>query len=176
MSYQQCIRDSEALYDQCCEAFKIKNDANGTRCATGSILFSFIAIESFINNMMEDFTLLPKDIFTVHELGLLSESSVQFESSGEKAGQFVITSRREYKRLEDKILFLIAKFGGPAGAKGSNLWQRFEQAKRLRDGLTHPRKDGTPLLTPEEAKKVLDTSKEIIQMVSAKVWGIKVNF
>jgi len=177
MSFQQYVRDSEALYDQCCDAFKGGNGANGSRCATASVLFSFIAIESFINNMIDDFASLPKDLFTIHEHGLLGESSVQFESSGEKAGQFVLTNRREYKRLEDKILFLIAKFGGGAAVdKGSNLWQKFERAKQLRDRLTHPRKDETPSPTMEDTKEVLETAKEIIQMVSAKVWGSKVTF
>lgn len=177
MSYQQYIRDSEALYDQCCDAFKSGNEANGRRCAMASVLFSFIAVESFINNMMDDFTSLPKDLFTIHERGLLSESSVQFESSGKKAGQFVLTDRREYKRLEDKILFLIAKFGGGAAVdKGSNLWQKFERAKQLRDRLAHPRKDETPTPTIEGTQEVLETVKEIIQMVSVKVWGSKVTF
>ncbi|QYY58434.1 hypothetical protein [Dehalococcoides mccartyi] len=177
MSYQQYVRDSEALYDQCCDAFKSGNEANGRRCATASVLFSFIAIESFINNMMDDFASLPKDIFTIHERGLLGESYVQFESSGEKAGQFVLTNRREYKRLEDKILFLIAKFGGGVTVdKGSSLWQKFERAKQLRDSLTHPRKEETPTPTMKDTEEVLETAKEIIQMVSAKVWGIKATF
>lgn len=176
MSYQQYVRDSEALYDQCCDAFKSGNEAHGRRCATASVLFSFIAVESFINNMMDDFAALPVNLFTIHERGLLGEFSVQFESSGKKAGQFVLTNRREYKRLEDKILFLITKFSGAAVDKGSSLWQKFERSKQLRDRLTHPRKDETPTPTMEDTKEVLETAKEIIQMVSAKVWSIKVTF
>jgi hypothetical protein len=172
MSFQQYLRDSEIFYDQCCEAFREGNDAKGQRCAIASVLLSFIAVESFINNMMDDFTSLPQDLFTIHERGFLEERSVQFETSGGKAGEFILANRREYRKLEDKILFLIAKFGGGTRLdKGSSLWQKFERSKDLRDKLAHPRKDKTPILSKEDVKTTLDIAKEIIQLVSGKVWG-----
>ena len=177
MSFHQYIRDSEYFYDQCCEAFNDDNSIKEQRYIAASILFSFMAIESFINNMMDDFASLPAGLFTLHERGFLEEHAVQFESSGQNAGYFILTNRREYKRLEDKILFLIAKFsGGSKLDKGAGLWQKFEQAKEIRDKLSHPRKDSTLTLCAGNAKTALDGAKEIIQLVSTKVWKQKVEF
>ena len=177
MSFQQYVRDSEHFYDQCRAAFAKGNAANGHRCAIASVLFAFMAIESLINNMMEDFASLPEGLFTVHERGFLEEHSVQFESSGQNAGDFILTNRREYKSLEDKILFLIAKFsGGSKLDKGAGLWQKFEQSKEIRDRLSHPRKDSTPTLCTEDAETALYVAKEIIQLVSTKVWKQRVQF
>jgi hypothetical protein len=177
MSFQQYLRDSEIFYDQCCEAFRDKNFESARRCAIASILISFMAIESFINNMMKDFASLPEGLFTLHERGFLEERCVQFESSGQKAGKFILTNRREYKSLEDKILFLIAKFSsGSKLEKGSGLWQKFERSKQTRDKLSHPRKDSMPTLTEADAKTALEVAKEIIQIVSTKVWKQRVEF
>ncbi|MFH1086973.1 MAG: hypothetical protein V1737_00125 [Chloroflexota bacterium] len=175
MSFQQYVRDSEHFYDQSCLAFGEGNDANGRRCAVASILFSFMAVESFINNMMKDFASLPEALFTVHERGFLEERLVQFEPSGRKAGEFALTNRRDYRSLEDKIMFLIAKSGGGAKIdKGAGLWQDFEKSKELRDRLTHPRRGAVPSVTSEDAKDTLDAARQVIQLISAKVWKRRV--
>ncbi len=147
------------------------------RCSSASILLSFIAIESIVNNMMTDFSLLGSDMFTVHELGFLKEKSVQFQNSGEHSGEFIITNRSEYRSLEDKILFLIKKIGGkPNVDKGSTLWQQFQQTKQIRDSLSHPREDTTQTPTPQDAKLALDTSKEVIKLIALRVWGQSIDF
>jgi hypothetical protein len=177
MSFQQYLRDSEFFYDECCQAFVSGKNAYGQRCAIASVLFSFMAIESFINNMMEDFVSLPEGLFTIHERGFLEEHRVQFESSGQQTGEFILTNQQEYRSLQDKILFLIAKFGGgPKLDKGSGLWQKFDRSKDMRDKLSHPRKDSTPILCADDAKTSLDVAKEVIQLVSAKVWKTRVDF
>ena len=135
-----------------------------------------MAVESFINNMMKDFASLPEGLFTIHERGFLEEGYVQFESDGQKAGEFILTSRREYKKLEDRILFLIAKFGGSKLDKGSRLWQRFERSKEIKNRLSHPRKTSIPVLCAEDAKTTLDVAKEIIQLVSSNVWKRQFDF
>jgi hypothetical protein len=126
--------------------------------------------------MMEDFASLPPDLFTVHERAFLEERCVQFASSGANAGTFELINRPEYRRLEDKILFLIAKFSNIRVDKGSGIWQRFEQSKTIRDRLTHPRKKTDLPLSAQDAKNAIEVAKEIIQLVSTGVWGKKVDF
>jgi hypothetical protein len=130
-----------------------------------------MAVESFINNMMSDFASLPESLFTVHEQGFLSERAVSFSASGANAGRFELTNRTEYKRLEDKILFLLARFSGDAVNKGDSLWQRFGKAKETRDHLTHPKKDIDVLPMPSDARNALEVARDIIGLVSSKVWG-----
>lgn len=176
MSYQELLRDAQAFYDECCEALQQRNSAKSRRCSTASILLSFIAIESFINNMMLDFASLPKGLFSIHERGFLEEREVRLVSSGKKAGEFKITKMHQYRRLEDKILFLIAKFSKDSKVdKGASLWQRFERSKDIRDGLSHPRRNGLTVPSQEDSKVALQVAREIIELVSEKVWGQKVD-
>lgn len=137
----------------------------------GSILNSWMSIESFINNMMHDFASLPNDIFTIHERGFLKEHQVRFEDRGAKAGTFYIGKQEEFRRLEDKILFLIAKFGkNKTVNKGAHLWQRFEKMKVMRNTLSHPKRNREIELTLADAKESIDVAKEVISLVSEEVW------
>lgn len=141
-----------------------------------SILLSWIAIESFINNIMDDFGSLPEDLFELHERGLLLEKKVIFVDHGSEMGKFKL-DRREYKSLGEKILFLIAKFSNfKKPYKGENLWQNFEDLRDTRNKILHPRRNIELELTVEKAYKYLETSKNIIQFVSTNVWHKKISF
>jgi len=141
-----------------------------------SILLSWIAIESFINNIMNDFGSLPEDLFELHERGLLIEKKVMFVDHGGEMGKFKL-DHREYKRLEEKILFLIAKFGNlNKPYKGGILWQNFEDLRDIRNKILHPRRNLELELTVEKANKYLETSKNIIQFVSTNVWRKEISF
>lgn len=170
MSYETLLKDSDYFCNKAEEQSDSSSQAS-VRFSTASIIFSFMAVELFINNMMSDFASLPKSIFTVYERGFLSERAVSFSTSGVHAGTFEITTRQEYKRLEDKILFLIARFNGGTIDKGDTLWQRFGKAKEIRDHLTHPRKDSEVLPTSVDARNALEVAQDIIRLVSSKVWG-----
>ncbi len=171
--YRELVEDAQWFYDQ---AGAAQGCLNQERFSTASILFSFMALESFINNMMSDFTALPSGLLTPHEQGFLSERVVEVADSGVNAGKFEITTKRRYQSLEYKIMFLVARFSGDTVDKGSNLWQKFQQMKDIRDLLTHPRKDTTNTTLPVDAEEAIGVAKDIIQLVSQKVWGKKVQF
>lgn len=136
-----------------------------------AILLSWVAIESFINNMLDDFASLPKDIFELHERALLLEQRVKFLDESVDKGTFVL-EKKEYRRLEEKIFFLLAKFGGKAKlSKGDKLWQDFEKLKELRNAIMHPRKYVELELTVPLARQGHETSKNIILFVSEHVRG-----
>ena len=140
-SYQEILQDGQWFRDQAESA--PKDSTIKGRFSTASILFSFMALESFINNMMSDFTVLPSGLLTPHERGFLAERIVELADSGENAGKFEVTNRQRYQSLEYKIMFLVARFGGDKVDKGSTLWQKFQKMKDIRDLLTHPRKNAT---------------------------------
>lgn len=136
-----------------------------------SVLLSWVAIESFINNMIDDFASLPEDMFELHERALLLEQRVRFVDEGVEKGTFVL-EKKEFRRLEEKIFFLLAKFGKTAQlSKGDKLWQNFEKLKDLRNDIMHPRKYMDLKLDMVIAKHGLTTSKEIISFVSTHVSG-----
>lgn len=62
-----------------------------------SVLLSWIAIESFINNIMDDFGNLPEDLFELHERGLLLEKKVTFVDHGGDMGKFRL-GQTEYNK------------------------------------------------------------------------------
>ena len=136
-----------------------------------SILLSWIAVESFMNDMMADFTALPSDMFSLPERALLTERSLELLDHGPQIGHFVISDKPDYIPLEHKIMFLVAKFGtGTKLDKGGYLWQNFEAMKEKRNQITHPRKSSDMSLTLDDAEDALEVAKAVIRMVSEKVW------
>jgi hypothetical protein len=135
-----------------------------------------MALESFINDMMSDFAVLPAGLLTPHEQGFLAEKVVELADSGLNAGKFEVTNKQRYQILEHKIMFLVARFSGDVVDKGSTLWQRFQKMKDIRDSLTHPRKTAKHVPLPSDAEEAIGASKDIIQLVSQKVWKKKIQF
>jgi len=140
-------------------------------------ILAWSAIESFVNNMLDDFASLAPDTFQLHERSFLLENRLRFMNQGENIGQFVLEGK-EYRRLDDKIFFLIAKSGGRdlTNVKGETLWQNFELFKDVRDSLVHPRKGKEVSITKEMVDGFIETSKLIIRLVSKNVWKKEVTF
>lgn len=169
LSFRDFLYYAEQLYEDA------KNKGAGRYNAIpyiiGSVLNSWMAIESFINNMMQDFASLPEGMFTILERGFLEEKQVRFANKGTKAGTFYLENKEEFKRLEDKILFLIAKFGKSRKVdKGTVLWQRFERMKDKRNTLTHPKRNREVELTLKDAQEAIEIAKSVINLVSKEVW------
>jgi hypothetical protein len=150
------------------------DNAEGSRQAglyTGCILLALIAVESFINTMLQDLASVPAGAFSVHELGLLTEQQVRFQTDGSQAGNFTLErNRSQFWRLEDKVLFLFAKCSSQPLQRGSNLWQRFNDVKKLRDNLTHP-KDTESFVSADDAEMAVHTVTELIEFVGNEMWG-----
>ncbi len=171
-SYRDFLDYAEGFYSQAKRASELGHAGVMERSLIASVLLSWIAMESFINNMMADFAALPPDMFSLPERALLTEQKLEFMDSGSEAGQFHISDKPEYRRLEDKMLFLVAKFGmGTKLDKGGHLWQSFEAVREKRNQITHPRKSYDMLLTLADAEDALEVAKAIIKTVSEKVWG-----
>ena len=171
-SYRDFLDYAESFYSQARQASELEQSAAEERSVIASLLLSWIAMESFINNMMADFAVLPPGMFSLPERALLTEQKLEFMDSGSEAGQFRVSDTPEYRRLEDKILFLVAKFGmGTKLDKGGHLWQSFEAVREKRNQITHPRKSYDMSLILADAKDALEVAKAIIKMVSEKVWG-----
>jgi hypothetical protein len=167
LSFRAFLSYAEKLQNQALEA---ANHDAAMPYLIGSVLTSWISLESFVNNMMQDYAELPEGTFSVHENGFLIERQVQFNRSGNEAGTFSIGKNPEFKRIEDKVLFLIAKFGGGRIDKGGRLWQKFEKVKKKRNTLSHYRKDCDIELTSQDSQEAMKLAKELIEFLSKKVW------
>lgn len=140
-------------------------------------ILAWSAIEAFVNNMLDDFGSLPAEIFELHERALLLEKKIKFLQSGDQIGKFILEGK-EFRRLEDKIFFLIAKFSQQdnLNIKGDSLWQRFEDFKETRDALIHPRRDKEVHLSVKHVESFIETSKALILLISAHVWSKQISF
>ncbi len=153
-----------------------ERNASETGLLASSILLAWIAIESFVNNMLDDFTALPEDMFQLHERAFLLEKEINFVDHGDNLGTFEL-SRKQYVRLSDKIFFLIHKFNpNQKSFKGDELWQDFDKLKDIRNKIAHPRKADLLNIDIDQTKESIETSKKIINFISIKVWKKPLDF
>ena len=140
-------------------------------------VFAWTSIESFVNSMLADFEAV-RDRFQMHEVAFLEEKRLVFKDSGVAPGSFALEGK-EYRRIEHKILFLVARFGRGVNVsglrKGDSLWQKFERFKAARDSLVHPR-DAEYEITVEQLESFVSVAKEIIQILAKEVWNKPVCF
>ena len=157
--------------------YEVEDGKDATWLLIPSIVLAWASIESFVNNILDDFSALPDGIFELHERAFLLEKKLKLEDSGDKIGQFVLEGS-EYHRIEDKIFFLVAKFSSTNQTikKGDTLWGKFQEFKTIRDNLVHPRRG---MIVPLSTKKIagyIDTAKSIIRLLSYHVWGKEIEF
>jgi len=75
-SYRDFLDYAESFYSQARQASELEQSAAEERSVIASLLLSWIAMESFINNMMADFAAIPPDIFSLPERALLIEQAL----------------------------------------------------------------------------------------------------
>jgi hypothetical protein len=173
-TYRDFIEYAEHFHQQAEDAPQRRLSAANV---VSSILLAWIGLESFVNDMLEDFASVPADLFALHESAFLQERAVSFGTKGRRAGEFFISNHSDFKRLEDKILFLVARFGrGERIKKGSTLWQQFEKAKEKRNFITHPRRGGQLMFTPKDSRLAIDVSKSVITLLAQKIWRKNIRF
>jgi hypothetical protein len=152
---------------------EIEGGKSGEPYLVPAIILAWSAIESFVNNRLDEFDSLPSTLFEMHEKAFLTEQILTFENSGEHAGKFTIKGSA-YRKLSDKILFLIAKCGSQVN-KGQPPWQDFERLKDVRDALVHPRLDKHRVIDADVARDCFTSSKKVIVLISDGL-GHKVEF
>lgn len=142
-----------------------------------ALTLAWSSIELFINNMLDDFASLPDGFFQMHERALLQEKRLTLNTRGNDCGNFTLEGT-EYRSLEDKILFLIAKVGKGQNIKGGVLWNNFVAFKNKRDTFIHPsrNKQEQLILTIDDIESFIGTAKEVIQLVASDVWKKDIDF
>lgn len=144
---------------------------------SSSLIFAWIAIESFVNNLIGDFNQIPPDMLDMHEKAFLLEKKLCFGDRDSDLGKFIIDqNRNEFRRLDEKIFFLIAKFSTTGNLKGDSLWQNFERFRDKRNKIVHPRRDNDFTLDIDEVVTYRDVTKKIITLISENVLKKKIPF
>lgn len=156
---------------------KIQHKEDAEWLLIPSIILAWSAIESFVNNRCDDLNYLPSEMFELHERAFLQEKRLRFEDSGANIGKFILEGN-EYQTLENKIFFLLVKMGShdATNIKGGALWQRFKDFKDVRDSLAHPRRDAEINLDIVMVGRFIETAKELIQLISERIWKTRLDF
>jgi hypothetical protein len=153
---------------------EIENGKSGDPYLIPSVILAWSAIESFVNNRLDEFDSLPSDLFAPHEKAFLIEKQLQFQQDGQHVGEFLIKGN-SHKALSDKIHFLMAKRRSRTIKKGTGLWQDFDGLREVRNSLIHPRKSKYKAITPESARECIRVSRKVIAFISEGL-GQKVKF
>lgn len=159
------INDSKYFLDQAKESNEEKMKLRYIRAVITTI---WSALEGWINCVSSDFVLLPEKKLQLHEKAFLSEK--KFELT--KKGEFKITKRDQYNTIEDKILFLLKRFGNYEINKNSKLWNNFKITKKLRNGLVHPKlgKIETKNLTIKNAEIAINSVIDMLKLLTKKIY------
>jgi len=97
-----------------------------------SLLLGFCAFEAHVNSIADDF-------HTRGDLTLLDQSILREKKIDLVDGEHQLTNELKMYRLEDRILYLFAKFSTMPLDRESVYWGEFKMALKLRNELTHPK-------------------------------------
>lgn len=96
-----------------------------------ALMLSFSSLEGHVNSICTDFAGRPE--LSLHEKAFLLEEEVRLDAGVFKKGGLKMS------RLEDRILFLFARFSKTEVDRTDGWWPRLSAATRLRNKLTHPK-------------------------------------
>jgi len=78
MTFRDFLDHAEKFLDEAQSAPQSLAETAVVRHYCASLVFSWIALDAFVNDMMSDFAALPEGLFSLHERGFLEERTVEF--------------------------------------------------------------------------------------------------
>jgi hypothetical protein len=146
-------------------ALATEEEREAKRYFRASIFYAMSAIEAFINYIGNIFE--QGDIFHPHEIGFLTDRKYSLHQ-----GRFQIIDQMEYHRLEEKLRFLIVKFINGFDFEQNPSWSQLIDFKRLRDIITHPRKEEDEISLIEYKTKIQKGIGSILNIMNYLCNGI----
>jgi len=111
-----------------------------------SIVLAFCALEAHVNAVSDEMAL--QKGLTAHEKSILLEREVRLDY-----GQYKLKNDLKMHRLEDRILFLFARFTKSMLAKDAPWWTKLKVSLKVRNQISHP-KDVTTLTKKDVATSI----------------------
>lgn len=137
------FQDSFEFYEL---AKSADDDLEASRFYRASIFTAISGVESLINFIAD--TCAHGNTLELHELALVNDKKFDFDK-----GEFILSSRTEYHRLEDKIRFFLKKFNSQFDI-GCNIWSEFKEFKNFRDSIVHPKIEDNDILKEKYAEMI----------------------
>jgi hypothetical protein len=160
--FEDYLQDAHELFAQ---AKASTDDRNARRLYRAAVFYTAAAVEAFVNYVAD--TLKKGERFEAYEIAFLTDHRF-----GLNCGKFQVLSQSEFHRLEDKLVFLITKFGAPLDRARNPAWSRFQEFRKLRDAITHPRQDEDEISLARYKKSVTSGLTSSIEIIDCLCVGI----
>lgn len=132
----------------------LEDDGVTANLHAGMVL-AFCALEAHINAVSDEMAF--QKGLTAHERSILLEREVSLDS-----GHYKLKNALKMYRLEDRILFLFARFGKSTLDKNSPWWAKLKASLKVRNGISHPKE-----VTKLEKQEVADSIQAIFDCLDA---------
>ena len=110
------------------------------------MVLAFCALEAHVNAVSDEMAL--QKGLTPHEKSILLEREVRLGN-----GQYTLEKDLKMHRLEDRILFLFARFTRSTLDKNTPWWAKLKASLKVRNQISHP-KDVTTLTNKDVATSI----------------------
>lgn len=111
-----------------------------------ALMIGFCAFEAQVNAIADEMSV--GHGLTVHDKAVLQEKDVRLEN-----GKFSLQKGLKIYRLEDRVMFLYARFSVTKLDKTEGWWAALQGAVNLRNELTHPK--AVPAITVDAVRNAL---------------------
>lgn len=170
---KKLLKDSEYHLAMARKAQKDENSNLEQMYVRASIFAAWAAIEGWLNCIAADFLRASDKRVPLHEKALLKQKELILDPTG----IFILSERDKYRPLEERLIFILRRFGNYTLDKSRKLWQNFKETKKLRDAITHPKKGEIDSfhVSRGEAERTLKTIKELIRLIMKRIYNQKVS-
>lgn len=138
------------LLEEAKRFLELAGEASGDEGVTANLhaamVLAFCALEAHVNAVSDEMAL--QKGLTAHEKSILLEREVSLDS-----GHYKLKSTLKMYRLEDRILFLFARFTKSALDKNAPWWAKLKASLKVRNEISHP-KEVTTLIEKDVAESI----------------------
>ena len=128
-----------------------------------SMVLAFCALEAHVNAVSDEMAL--RKGLTPHEKSILLEREVSLDN-----GHYKLKNGLKMYRLEDRVLFLFARFAKKPLEKDVLWWGRLKASVKVRNGISHPKK--VTILTEQDVatsiQAIVDCLDKLYQGIYAR--------
>ncbi len=127
-----------------------------------SIVLAFCALEAHVNAVSDEMA-LQKGLMA-HEKSVLLEREVRLDN-----GQFRLKNDLKMHRLEDRILFLFARFTKSTLDRDAPWWGKLKESLKIRNQISHPK--DVISLTKQDVATSIQAIIDCLDMLYHAIYG-----
>ena len=127
------------------------------RFTRASVLAAFAFLEATLNQAAVAHAEAHSSRLPQFELDVLEQKETVLEPSGQ------VLRKTRYYPFESRFLFIVQFLSGKEFDRGSSLWPRLKEARKIRDTWTHPKPPfDTWSLNLSDARNVVETIRDVL--------------